>query len=393
MSKKHSDLQMPDYSPLIAAAQKSADASYALAKEQFEWAKKTYAENKVIGDKVTNFAMGQMEKMAGWADADRKRYENIYQPLEDQAAARAQDYASPERQEYEAGRAEAQVADKYRAARDAAQDRLEAFGVDPSQLRSGALDLGTRVAEASAQVGAGNAARTQTEMYGDQLMANAIATGKGYPGQALAAAGGAGSSGNQAVNTGLATTASGAQTMGTAPTWQGLGNQGLGQWGQFLNAQWQSQLQKQQADQQASSGIGSALGAGMEILSMIPGNPIHFAEGGGIPDDPTMLGTGTPVPMEASPSAGAIPDDVTAQVDDGSQIQVNAGEFVIPKDVVGWLGEKGMQQFILKARKEMGDPNQAPAQPEQGPPPGQQQPGPPIPSRGVGAIPEMETMQ
>lgn len=392
MSKKGSDLQMPDYSPLIAAAQKSSDMSYALAKEQFEWAKKTYADNKITGDKVMNFALGQMEKMAGWADADRKRYENIYQPLEDQAAQRAEDYASPERQEYEAGRAEAGVADKFRAAREAAQDRLEQFGIDPGQMRSGALDLGTRIAEASAQAGAGNQARTATEMYGDQLMSNAINTGKGYPAQSLAAAGAAGASGNQAINTPLAVTASGANTMGTAPTWQGLGNQGLGQWGQFLNATWQSQLDKEQADQAHSSGVGAAIGTGMELLKLLPFErggsvPRRYADGGGIPDDPTMMNAGTSVPPEMSPSNGAIPDDITAQVDDGSQIKVNAGEFVIPKDVVGWLGEKGMQQFILKARKEMGDPSQAPAQPEQGPPQ-----APPIPSRGVGAIPEMETM-
>jgi hypothetical protein len=178
----------------------------------------------------------------------------------------------------------------------------------------------------------------------------------------------------------------------------------------MMTAGWQAQQQKNQQDQQSDSGIGTALGFGASLLTapMTGGGsvfgslfaeeggkiPRRFANGGGIPDDPMggdpMMGgdPGTSVPPELSPSNGAIPDDIPAQVDDGSQIQVNAGEFVIPKDVVSWLGEKGMQQFILKARKEMGDPNQAPAQPEPGPgaPPGQ----PPIPSRGVGAIPEME---
>lgn len=378
MSKKGTELKMPDYSPLIAASTKASEYSYNLAKDQFEWAKKTYNENKARGDQVIDFAMGQMEKEAAWADADRKRYEQIYQPLENQAAARAQDFASPERQEYQAGLAEAQVADKFQAAREAGQDRLRQFGVDPSQMASGALDLGTRLAEASAAVGAGNQARMATEQYGDQLMGNAINTGKGYPAQVLAAAGAAGASGNQAVNTGLATTQSGASTMGTAPTWQGLGNQSLGQWGQFLSQGFQDQLAKEQADQAHSSGWGSAIGALTQFL------PLAFAAGGGIPDD----GSGTAIPPEMSPSAGAIPDDITAQVDDGSQINVNAGEFVIPKDVVSWLGEKGMQQFILKARKEMGDPNKAPAQPTD---PGAAPGGQPPPSYGgVGAIPDME---
>lgn len=375
MAKKGSDIQAPDYGPLAEASQKSAEYSYKQAQDQLAWAKQTYADNKQVGDQVIDFALGQMDKQSAWADADRARYEDVYQPLEDQAAARAQDYVTPERQEAEAGKAEADVAQEFDRARRAAGDRLEAFGVDPSQVRSGALDLGTRVAQGAAEASAGNQARFRTEQYGDQLMANAINTGKGYPAQTLAAAGQAGASGNQATNTGLATTASGANTMGTGTQWQGLGNQAIGQWGQILNAGFQNQLGANQANQSASSGWGSLLGAG---LSLIPG----LAAGGAIPDDP--MGGGS-VPVEASPSQGAIPDDIPAQIDGGGPAKLNAGEFVVPQDVVKWIGEKGMQQFILKSRKEMGDPNQAPAQPQQGPPPG----APPIPPRGVGAIPEM----
>ena len=111
-----------------------------------------------------------------------------------------------------------------------------------------------------------------------------------------------------------------------------------------------------------------------------------FQEGGAIPDDEM---DGQYLPEEMSPSGGAIEDDIDAEIaDSGRPAKLNAGEFVVPKDVVSWLGEKGLQNIIMKARKEMGDPDQAPAQPEMGPPPGQ----PPIPPRGVGAIPEMEDM-
>jgi hypothetical protein len=363
--------EAPDYSELAAVSEKSAEYSYKTAQEQLAWAKEVYADNKAVGDQVIDFALGQMDKQAAWADADRARYEDIYQPLEDQAAQRAQDYVTPERQEYEAGKAEADVAMQFEAARRAAQDKLEGYGVDPSQLRSGALDLQSRVAEAAAQAGAGNQARFRTEQYGDQLMANAINTGKGYPAQTLGAAGAAGASGNQATNTGLATTQSGANTMGTGYQWQGMGNQGVGMWGQILNAGYQNQLQGWQANQDASSGWGQALGL---AASFIPG----FAEGGVIPGD-----EGAMIPPEASPSGGAIPDDVDAEIEGGPSAKLNAGEFIVPKDVVQWLGEKGMQQIILKARKEMGNEEQRPAQPEPGPPEA-------IPPRGVGAIPELE---
>jgi len=363
----------PDYGPIAKALEASATYSHDLAVKQFEWAQKTYAENKATGDQVIDFALGQMDKMAAWADADRKRYEDIYQPLEDQAAQRAQDYSSPERQEYEAGLAEARVAYEFERARQAAQDRLESYGVDPSQMASGALDLGTRLAEAQAQVGAGNEARRATEQYGDQLLSNAINTGKGYPQQVVGQSGAAGQFGNQATNTGLATTASGANTMGTPGTWQQIGNQALGQWGQVLNAGFQNAMDQYNANQQSSSGFGSVVGT---LLNFIPG----FQEGGAIPDD------GTAIPPEMSPSGGAIEDDIPAEMEGGSPARLNAGEFIVPKDVVSWVGEKGMQQFILKARKEMGDPSKAPAQPETSAGTN----GPPTPPRGVGAIPEME---
>ena len=203
---KGDDIEAPNYGPLAAVLEKSSAWSYEMAQKQFAWAQKTYADNKKIGDQVVDFAFGQMDKLAAWADADRKRYEDIYQPLEEQQALRAQDYSTPERQEYEAGLAEAQVADEFERARQAAQDRLEQFGVDPSQMASGALDLGTRLAEASGQASAGNAARRATEMYGDQLMANAINTGKGYPQQVVGEAGAAGQFGQQGINTPLAVT-------------------------------------------------------------------------------------------------------------------------------------------------------------------------------------------
>lgn len=408
---KKSAPEAPDYGPLIAASEKSAQYSYEIAKRQQDFFEKIYAENKEIGDKVIDFAMDRMETQSEWADADRRRYENIYQPLEDQAAKRAEDFASVARQEFEAGKAEADVAAQFAQARDVAAQRLEAYGVDPSQTRAGGLDTATRVAEAAAQAGAGNQARMQTEMYGDQLTANAINTGKGYPAQTLAAAGQAGQFGQQGVNTGLAGATSAAQTMGTGYQWQGMGNQGTGLGGQLMNAQFQNELSAFDAEQQASSGWMKALGLAASFLP----KPA-WAEGGAIPDESGAMSASTPTaapggagipdqsepqaaPMgqmlspEMSPSRGAITDDINYTLPDGSPAKLNAGEFIVPKDVVGWLGEKGMQDMILKARKGMGNPQQRPAQPQVAPPPAAQgSQAQLIPPRGIGAIPDNPMM-
>ena len=368
MGGKNDSPEAPDYSELANASKESAAYSYDIAKRQQDWAEKTYAENKGVSDQVIDFALGQMEKESAWADSDRQRYEDIYQPLEDQYAQKAQDYSSAERQEVEAGKAEADVAQQFEQARRTAQSRLEGYGVDPSQTRQGALDLGTRVAEAAAQASAGNQARSRTEQIGNEMLSNAINTGKGYAQQVMGEASGASSSGNQAANTGLATTASGSNTMGTGYSWQQGGNSALGTWGNILNQGFSNAMDKYKGDQESSSGWGALLG-------QAAGTALTFlAEGGAIPDE------GQPIPPSASPSNGAIPDDVPAEIDGQSPARLNAGEFVVPKDVVSWLGEKGMQQVILKARKEMQNGNgERPAQPTTD--------APPIPPESVGAIP------
>jgi hypothetical protein len=64
------------------------------------------------------------------------------------------------------------------------------------------------------------------------------------------------------------------------------------------------------------------------------------------------------VDPSASPSQGAITDDVPARL--------NAGEFVLPKDVVAWIGEEKLQKFIQSARAKR--EKETVAEPEEGPP-------------------------
>ena len=53
--------------------------------------------------------------------------------------------------------------------------------------------------------------------------------------------------------------------------------------------------------------------------------------------------TGGRVPIGASPSGGRQTDDVAARL--------NAGEFVIPKDVAAWKGHEFFQKLIAQSRK------------------------------------------
>lgn len=380
MGGKDSAPAAPDYSAIMSMAQQNAQYQSQMSHEQLQWAKDVYKDNKVVSDQVADIALGMLDRNAYNAQKDRKRYEEIFQPLEEQLAYDAESYASPERQEKEAGAAEADVAQQFEQARKVAQERLEGYGVDPSQTRAGAMDLGSRVAEAAAASSAGNQARSQTEAIGRALRSEAINVGKGYPGQIAGQYGTAQAGGNQAVNTNLATTASGSQTMGSPTAWAGLGNQSVGTWGNLINNQFQNQMDSWKADQSSSSGWmgllgqlgGAAIGAmeeGGEVPAIGPPIPSRRMAVGGDPALPPGIAqptqpappAGNVIPPEASPSRGQATDDVDYDVSDGGRAKLNVGEFVFPEDVSRWFGEEKLQKMILKARQ---DKENAQAKPE-----------------------------
>ena len=67
------------------------------------------------------------------------------------------------------------------------------------------------------------------------------------------------------------------------------------------------------------------------------------------------------------------------QQTDDVKAMLNAGEFIVPKDVTQWYGEKFFQNLIQKAQNEKG---KAQAKPAVGPMP----PGPPAIASGPSAM-------
>jgi hypothetical protein len=339
----------PDYSGVAAASERSAELSFQLGREQLAWAKQQYAGDREILDRVVTAAEERQRVNDADAAKDRARYEGVFQPLEDDLARDAQSFSSPARQDFEMGRAAATVAEQFEQARQSAARNLESYGVDPSSTRFAALDAGSRVAQAASQAGAANQARAQTEAIGRAMRSEAINVGRGYPGQVAGTYATALQSGNQAANSQLAGTASGASTMGTGTQWTGMGNQALGTWGNTLNMGYNNQLAAANFNAQQSSGFGALGGALLGAAGNAGGFAALFSEGGAVPD----VTSGGNVPARASPTRGAAIDDVDAKL--------TAGEFVVPKDVVSWKGEEFFQKLIEGSRKAKPE---APAQPQ-----------------------------
>ena len=351
----------PDYTPIAGGQIESAQIAAQVAREQLQWAKEQYAQDRQINDKVIDRALRISEDEAKAGKETRDRYNTAFRPVEDDLLAEYRSYNTDAKRDELAGRATATVGAQFDAARQAAVRDLESYGVDPSQTRSGALDLGVRVAQAAATAGAANTARLQAEDQRRALRSEAINLGSGQGSQIASAYGTAMAAGNQAVNAGLATTASGASTMGTGLQWNGASQNGYA--GAAQTYSYQGQQQQQQAAQRAqqSAGLASGIGslAGAVIGTMVApgvgtalGASLGGAAGGALGGSGRKYAEGgrvTAITPDMSPSGGAQTDDVAIKVDEG--------EMVVPADVSRWYGEKFFHDLAIKARKAQGVEN------------------------------------
>jgi hypothetical protein len=377
----------PDYTPLAQASQAQTAAAASASAWQEGAAQKQLSDQETQSQRdydlqqqqnldqnqqVIDQDIATQKASADNAAKAQARYEQVYQPLEDQAVNDAETYDSPGRRDAAMGGASADVAQASDSQRLAAAQNLESFGVDPSSTRYAALDAGIRANGAAAQAGAANQAGRQVDATAQALRANAINVGRGLPSDVNASNSTAINAGQTAVNSTLATTGSGANTMGTGVQYGSLGlgasggaTQAIGSgngafaagtgainaWGNTLNNGFNNQMSAYNARQSASSGVGGLLGTVAGLSSSLAA----FSKGGAVPDMGHAIpaGHGRAVPASASPSGGRAVDDVPARL--------TPGEFVVPKDVVAWHGEKHFQHLITKTREDR--VKNSPAQP------------------------------
>jgi hypothetical protein len=371
MSSSPSAPPPPNYQPLADASQAAARESAQVMREQLAWAKTQYKDNKIFTDEVKQRFLEDVDTNRETARRDRARYEEIYQPLEDDLAHDAETFGGEGNKERYRGRAMGTVSQQFEQAGQVAKRNLEGFGIDPTATRYGALDVGVRTAKAAALAAAANNSDMAVEDRGRALRSEAINVGRGYPGQIATQYGTSTQAGTGAVGGQNQTYSASAPALGNPTAWGGLQNQSLGVWGNTLSNMYGSQIAgfnaQTNANAQANSGIGAAAGmlGGIALKGAMGG----FKEGGQIPEPSTAPGVldveGTAIPRSASPSGGAVRDDIQAVAtgSDGAQrpVNVDAGEFVFPRDVTAYYGQKNLVGMIHKARQDM-DGGMAPKQ-------------------------------
>jgi len=328
----------PDLGPMAEASEAAARIQQQTAREQLEWGREQDANNQELLQTVLDIQLPAMREQFEQAQSDRQRYETLFRPMEDAFQKEAQEYDSPERRQAERAKALADTSTQFDQQRKNALSRLESYGVDPSQTRNSALDIGTRTAQAAASVAAVNTADKRVEDTGRALRSDAINMGRGALSNAAGFYGAAVGAGGAAQQGAHATTASGA---GAIQSGLGFSQQAMQGYNQSANIQsqgFQNQMASWQAASDQQAGMMSAVG-GMAGMFMADGGPTPPAG---------------PLNAQNPQQAGAI--DPMAEVDtgrgDGSGIDDNVpamlsdGEYVIPEDVVRAKGEEFFDKLI-----------------------------------------------
>ncbi len=318
----------PDMGPMAEASEEVARISQETMMAQLEWAREQDTMNREVLQQVLDIQLPAMQEQFGQAQSDRKRYEEVFRPMEDEFAREAQEYDTPERRMQERGAAIADINTQFDAQRRNALQRLEGYGSDPSIVRNAALDVGIRTQQAMAQAAAATGANRRVEDTGRALRSDVINMGRGALSNAAGFYGQSVGAGSQAVAGGAQTTQTGAGAIQSAMGWGGQALSGYGQSGNLQNMGYGNQLSAYNAKQAQTAGLMQGIG-GMVGLGMA-------ADGGEVPDD---------IFDEDGLTYG--PGDGSG-VDDQIPAMLSQDEYVIPADVVRAKGTEFFDRLVDK---------------------------------------------
>lgn len=315
----------------LALSEQMGNRYMDMSEQQQQWSQDMWDEQMFPMLQETGAAqMRVMEEQARNARKDRQRYENKYQPIENDLIKEFQEYDSTQRRGLESGRAQATVQRTFDSQRANAEQRLASYGVDPSQIRAGAIDAQARTKMALGQAAAGNQARQRVEDVGRSLRAEAINIGRGMPSQVAGAYGQTLNAGNSAMGNMNSTMGQGANMMGTGQGWgQMAGNQNA-QTMSGINNMYSGQLAGFEAGGGAMGAVGNLAG---QAFGAWAGS--GFAEGGG------AVGNG----MQNSDLSS------TPGPNDKVPVTLAEDEYIIPKDVVMRMGTEKLDKLLTSTRE------------------------------------------
>ena len=281
MGGKGSVPEAPDLEAMAQASIESAKLWEGVAQDNLAWAKEQGEFGQNMLERIVDVQMPMMQEAWSNSQKDRARYEQVFQPIEDNLVKEFQSYDTDVRREAEAGSRMADTRAGFEAQRANALSRLEGYGVDPSMTRNSALDRSARLAEAAGTAQAGNQGRKYVEQMGRALRGEAINIGRGMPSQVAQSQGivnqtAGGMSSNFAQNTGAT-----AGALGGAAQYGNLGMQGYQQGANISGQNFQNQMQQYEMESaQAAAPFEMAAGLAGGAMGMFSfGSSPDFKEG------------------------------------------------------------------------------------------------------------------
>lgn len=298
--------------------------------------------------KVLGQSNGAANSIMNQANTNMDTYGSTFTPLQKTEARAAQNYGSTANIQRLQGQAVADQSAASAAARANSAHALAAEGVDPASIHGAALDRQASIAGAAQAAGAGTAAsiNAQNEAFNRENAANQLGMQVGNAGTAGAATGaGVGQAGQESVN---ATNAGNVNNLTASNTFLNTGINANNSGEKAANDQFGDQMQAYQAQQAASSSAMSSIGS-------IAGAAMMFMEKGGVvPHGPRGIPVARGVHDYAGggsvSSKGAFTRSPIPGSTDTKPALLTPGEFVIPKDVVDYLGQEHFHKLVDKTR-------------------------------------------
>jgi hypothetical protein len=264
--------QAPDLSGQANASSAIGNEASAAGTSQLGWAKGQVGNNTATNSGVQSDLTPQIGTDVNANAAGASMYGSTLGGLGDQLKT-AQAYGGVEGQNTAAAGAQAATGAGFDAARANNMRQLGSYGVDPSQMKSGALNLNANMAEAGAVGNAGFQAGQQRQLTGMGLTSSALNenlmasnVGQGYGAGANATGGNVAGIGNSTLGAGSAALSDPSKMMNT-----GLSGQSTA--ANIENTQFNDQMKSYEETQKNANSMMSSIGsiAGMAGGAMIGG--------------------------------------------------------------------------------------------------------------------------
>lgn len=153
-----------------------------LGQNQYTWAQQQFGNAQDVTDQQINNYLTAGNYGLNMASNLSGRYQNIFEPLENQYVTEAGSYASQPRINFNMGQAQSNAAQAGTQALNNTRQQLQQFGINPSSGMYGELEEAGNAQRAASAAGAGQEAGLATEQTGRQMLQNAISMGQQLPG-------------------------------------------------------------------------------------------------------------------------------------------------------------------------------------------------------------------